>query len=220
MADTRRNEQWLQDLNASGMQQEAAIADLRNLLLRGVTFFFSRNMSDFHGLGREDMMQLAEDCAQDALLAVLRHLADFRGDSKFSTWAYKFGINMALTAARRQRWKGVSIDQLPAFNEDAFFEWVLQDKSDDFAPEQSAMRHEVRSLIRDVIAHDLTERQRWVLTLMVINEVPMDEVVRLVGANRNAIYKLLHDARRRVKAGLQARGFEIADMLALFGAQG
>jgi len=220
MSSTRTNQEWLHDLNASGALQEAAIADLRDLLLRAALYFFSRNLGDFRGLSREEITQRAEDCAQDALLAVLKHLPDFRGDSKFSTWAYKFAINIAMMAARRERWKGVSLDELASSDESSFFEWMMQDKSDGVAPERFAMQGEIRGIIQDVIRNDLTDKQRRVLSLMIFNEVPMDEVVRHLGANRNAIYKMLHDARRKIKSSLQARGFEVGEMLSLFGASG
>ena len=217
MSSTRTNEEWLNDLSASGEVQEAAIADLRDLLLRAALYFFSRNLSDFQGLHREEITQRAEDCAQDALIAVLGHLSDFRGDSKFSTWAYKFAINIALMASRRERWKGVSLDELASSDTSNFFERVMQDMSDGVAPEQSAMQGEIRKVIRELIERELTERQRQVLFMMVFNDVPMDEVVRHLDTNRNAIYKMLHDARRKLKSGLQARGFEIGETLTLFG---
>ena len=217
MSSTRTNEEWLNDLSASGKVQEAAIADLRDLLLRAALYFFSRNLSDFHGLNRDEITQRAEDCAQDALIAVLSHLSDFRGDSKFSTWAYKFAINMALMASRRERWKGVSLDELASSDTSNFFERVMQDKSDGVSPEQSAMQGEIRRILWELIERDLTERQRQVLFMMVFNDVPMDEVVRHLDTNRNAIYKMLHDARRKLKSGLQARGFEIGETLTLFG---
>ena len=220
MADLRSNQDWLQDLNASGASQEAAIADLRNILLRAALYFFSRNLGDFAGLSRDEILQRAEDCAQDALIAIMQHLDDFRGDSKFSTWAYKFAINNALMAARRERWKGVSLDQLSVSSESTLSEWMVQDKSDGVAPEQSAMQEEIRETIKDVIESDLTDKQRQVLLLMVFNEVPLDEVARHLGTNRNAVYKLLHDARRKLKSSLQARGFEVGETLALFGAPG
>lgn len=220
MSKERTNDEWLHDLNATGELQETAIADLRDLLLRVALFFFSRNLGDFGELNRDEILQRAEDSAQDALIAVMNHLQDFRGDSKFTTWAYKFAINIALMAARHERWKGVSLDELSFSNEGAFFERVLQDKTDGSAPDQSALQNEVRETIQDVIEHDLTDKQRRVILMMVFNDVPMDEVVRHLGANRNAVYKMLHDARRKLKSGLQARGFDIGETLALFSSQG
>jgi RNA polymerase sigma-70 factor (ECF subfamily) len=216
MSSTRTNQEWLDDLNTSGPAQEAAISDLRDLLLRAALYFFSRNLGDFQGLNREEVLQRAEDCAQDALIAVINHLSDFRGDSKFTTWAYKFAINTAMMAARRERWKDVSLDELASSANGYFIEWLIQDKSDGAAPEQSALQEEIRAVIRDVIRHDLTEKQRQVLFMMVFNNVPMDEAVRHFGTNRNAIYKMLHDARRKLKSSLQARGFEVSETLILF----
>jgi RNA polymerase sigma-70 factor (ECF subfamily) len=220
MSEARTNQEWLHDLTASGETQEAAIADLRDLLLRAALYFFSRNLNDFEKNNGNEILQRAEDCAQDALIAVMDHLPDFRGDSKFTTWAYKFAINIALMAARRERWKGVSLDELVASSESNFFQWIIQDRVDGAGPEAAAIQSEVRALIQDVIKHDLTDKQRNVLTLMVFNEVPLDAVVQHLGTNRNAVYKMLHDARRKIKSSLQARGFEVNEMLSLFGISG
>src|SRR5512141_43649 len=148
MSTTRTNQEWLHELNASGARQEAAIADLRDLLLRAALYFFSRNLGDFKGLERDEIAHRAEDCAQDALIAIMNHLSDFRGDSKFTTWAYKFAINIALMAARHERWKGVSLDELDSSAEGTFSEWMMQDKSDNVAPEQSSLQGELRGIIR------------------------------------------------------------------------
>ncbi len=220
MNKTRSNQNWLNDLTAGGLVQEEAIADLRQILLQAALYFFSRNLNDFGGLGRDEILQRAEDCAQDALIAVMNHLHDFRGDSKFSTWAYKFAINISLVAARRERWKGVSLDELSEVGDETLAEWLTRDKSEAAAPEESAMQDELRSIIRGVIEHDLTEKQRQVLRLIVFNEVPMDEVVRHLGSNRNSIYKLLHDARIKIKNGLLKQGFDVGETLELFGSQG
>ncbi|HEX6035820.1 MAG TPA: sigma factor-like helix-turn-helix DNA-binding protein, partial [Anaerolineales bacterium] len=132
----------------------------------------------------------------------------------------KFAINISLMAARRERWKGVSLDELASSDQTSFFESLIQDKSVGIAPEQLTMQNEIREIIQDVIERDLTEKQRRVLFMMVFHDVPMDEVVRHFDTNRNAIYKMLHDARRKLKSGLQARGFEIGETLTLFGASG
>ena len=217
MPSTRTNEQWLHALTAGGAVQEFAISELRDLLLRAVLFFFSRNPGDFEKLSRTETLQLAEDCAQDALIAVLNHLSDFRGDSKFTTWAYKFAINMALMTARRERRKGISVDQLFSSADGTSFEWTLEDT--ETLPDQSTIQGEIRQIIQQVIEHELTERQRRVLLMMVFQDIPMDEVVRELETNRNAIYKMLHDARRKLKQRLQAHGFEVGEILSLFAEQ-
>jgi len=220
MTRTRTNEQWLHDLRASGPPQAQAVAELQGILLRAALYLFNRNRRDLQTLARDDIFQLAEDCAQEALIAVMNHLSDFRGDSKFTTWAYKFAINIALMTARRERWRGVSLDQLSSSEDGSLLEGVMADKSRGPTLDQSAMQKEVREIIQQVIARDLTDKQRRVLMMMVFNEVPMDEVVRELGTNRNAIYKLLHDARRKLKSGLQSHGFAVGEALTLFGSQG
>ena len=165
---------------------------------------------------RDEILQHAEDCAQDALIAVMNHLSDFRGDSRFTTWAYKFAINMALMAARRERWKDVSLDELSSTSTGDLLDEFVPDKTDGMIPEQSAMREELRETLGRVIETDLTEKQRLVLVMMVFNEVPMDEVVRHLGANRNAVYKLLHDARRRLKFAMQREGLTAQEVMSAF----
>jgi RNA polymerase sigma-70 factor (ECF subfamily) len=218
--NSRTNEEWLHDLTASGETQEAAIADLRDLLLRAALYFFNRNLADFEGLNRDEIVQRAEDCAQEALIAVMNHISDFRGDSKFTTWAYKFAINMALMASRHERWKAISLDQMSSLEDGSLSEWMKQDRAPGLAPDQSALQGEVGEIIRDVIEHDLTDKQRQILVMVIFNEVPMDEIVQRLGTNRNAVYKTLHDARRKLKSSLQARGFEVGETLALFSAPG
>jgi RNA polymerase sigma-70 factor, ECF subfamily len=217
MTRTRSDQEWLKELTALGPIQESAIADLRELLLRAALYFFSRNLGDFRGPSRDDLLQRAEDCAQDALLAVLNHLSDFRGDSKFSTWAYKFAINTAMVASRRERWKGISLDELASADEGSLLEKMLQEISGEMTPETSAMQAEVQRVIGEVIRRDLTDRQREVLVLMIFQEVPLDEVARHMRTNRNAVYKLLHDARRKLKRGLEQHGFQVSETLSLFG---
>src|SRR5512138_3429160 len=124
MPSERTNKEWLSDLRLTGAGQEQALADLRDLLLRASLYFFGRNLGDFSGLGREEVLQRAEDCAQEALMTVLEHLSEFRGDSKFSTWAYKFAINIAMTTARHERWKGVSLDEMETAGEGTLSEWL------------------------------------------------------------------------------------------------
>jgi RNA polymerase sigma-70 factor (ECF subfamily) len=166
-------------------------------------------------MSRDQILQIAEDCAQDALIAVMNHLADFRGESKFTTWAYRFAINNALVTARREYWKGKSIEDLSSLDHKNLFQW-MGDGSAGVTPDQSALQDEIGRIFQEVIERDLTERQRQVLIMMVFDEVPMDEVVQQLGTNRNAIYKMLHDARRKLKTRLQARGFEVDELMALF----
>ncbi len=212
----RSNDEWLRELEASEEEQTAAIEDLRSYLLRAALYSLSQS---FHGITRltsAEIEQLAEDCAQDALMAILKHLHEFRGDSRFTTWAYKFAVNIALTTARRESWKQVSLDQI--FDDSDLPQWPIPDDHAELDPDRVALRDEVWATVREVIDRGLTERQRQVLKAIVFDEAPIDEVARLLGSNRNAVYKLLHDTRRKLKAQLEARGFGVPEILDLFGA--
>ncbi len=211
---TRTNEEWLRMLTSRGSEQAEAIADLRALLLRASLYSLHRTQYPLAYLGEEDLRQLAEDSAQEACLALLKHLHEFRGESKFTTWAFKFAVNTALVRARRESWKHVSLDQLLADQE--LPELPFPDTHPDRDPDRSAWRAEVWRTLREVIDNELTPRQRQVLIAMTFDEVPMDELTLHLNTNRNAIYKLLHDARRKLKARLEARGLAVQEMLDLF----
>jgi RNA polymerase sigma-70 factor, ECF subfamily len=211
----RSNEDWVRELAGQGADQAAAIGDLRALLLRAALYALSR--SGVHGtqLTQGQAEEIAEECAQDALLAILDRLGDFRSESQFTTWAYKFAVNIALTAARRERWKTVSLDVL--LDDDAAPAWTPRSAPNTPLPEQTSQQAEVWTLVGQVMETELTPRQRQVLRAMVFEEVPLDEVARHLRSNRNAVYKLVHDARRKLKAGLEAKGYSVADILDLFG---
>jgi len=214
----RTSEAWLRDLSAAGERQAAAIGDLRALLRRAALYTLGRTGVHGASLAGPQQEAIADEVTQEALLAILDRLGDFRAESKFTTWAYKFAVNLALTAARRERWKTVSLDAL--LDDDSAPVWSPGADPNALSPEQTLQRSEVWALVGQVMEAELTPRQRQVLRAMVFEEVPLDEVVRHLGSNRNAVYKLVHDARRKLKAGLEARGYALADILALFGGPG
>ena len=217
MSGKRTNQEWIQDLRSRGEQQNAAIQDLGSILLKAALFTFQRQLGGRAQFSQLEIQQLAEDCAQDALVTILKHLDDFRGESQFLTWAYKFAINISLTTARRERWKGVSLDLL---EEQSTQDGWLSEYLPMADPEGAAIRKEVRQIITETIQNELTEKQRLVLKLMVFDETPMDVVVEYLNTNRNAVYKLLHDARTKLKLSLQSHGIGAAETIDLFGAQG
>jgi RNA polymerase sigma-70 factor, ECF subfamily len=213
MSILRTNQAWLHDLRSSGEAGNAAIEDLRNLLLRAALYSFQRSLGDLANHGPEEIHQMAEDCAQEALIAVLDNLASFRGESKFTTWAYKFAINISLTMARRERWKAVSLDSLEDRSMEIRLPAIDPSTSD---PDRSALHGEIGEVIAGAIRSDLTDKQRFVLKMIVFEEVPMDVVVERMNSNRNAVYKLLHDARRKLKHRLESLGFGIDEMIEAF----
>ena len=161
-----------------------------------------------------DLAQLADDCAQDSLLALLQHLHTFRGESRFTTWAYAFAVNTALVAARRERWKRVSLDRVLDSAEPYWGSLTEHDRAS-IDPDHRLLQEELLATLREAIDHALTERQRHALKAVVFEGVPLDEVARRWNSNRNATYKLLHDARRKLKAYLEQRGFGASDIDAL-----
>lgn len=214
MQATRTNPEWVQALTGANPLQVEALSELRELLLRAALYTLATHVDDLRARTPDERLALAEDCAQEATLAVLSRIGDFRGDSKFTTWAYKFGINVALARARRERWKGVSLD---ALGEEEATDW-LEQKIDAGVvdSEAAALRSEVAGMIQDVINTELTERQRQVLHWIAFDDVPMDVVVERLETNRNAVYKLLHDARLKVKRRLSTHGYEVEDIYDLF----
>jgi len=214
----RSNEEWLRDLRASGEDQAAAVGDLRAYLLRAARYALHRRVGRLRPRAAVDLDQTAEDCAQDSLLAILARLDNFRGDSRFTTWAYSFAVHTALVAARRDAWRTVPLDSLldGAGQLDRLGETA--GGADD--PDRMARRAEAWAVIREVLAHELTDRQRQALHALLVEDVPLDELARHWSSNRNAIYKLVHDARRRLKARLASRGFPASEILELFAGQG
>lgn len=211
----RTNEQWLRELRADGTAEQAeAIEDLRLYLLRAVLYFFSQNPGDLRGLARPEIEQVAQDLAQDALLTILKNLDEFRGESKFTTWAYRFAINMSLVEARRQRWKNISLDRI--LEDSGLPDLQFEDKESP-DPHRSALQQEIWEAVREVIRTDLTERQRAILTAVVFDDVPVDVVTKEFKMNRNAVYKMVHDARTKLKKRLEERGFDVTEILTLFG---
>lgn len=210
----RSNEDWLRELRAEGTPEQAeAIEDLRLYLLRAVLYFFSTSPGDLRGLARAEIEQIAQDLAQDALLTILKNLDDFRGESKFTTWAYRFAINMSLVEARRQRWKNVSLDRILENAELPDFQFYDKDAPD---PDRAAQQQEIWNIVREVIQNELTERQRAILTAIIFDDVPVDVVTKRFKMNRNAVYKMVHDARVKMRKQLEERGFAVGDIMNLF----
>ncbi len=210
----RSNVEWVSELQATGAVQAAAINDLRAYLLRAAQYSLNKGRGELGHFGPADIDQLAQDVAQDALVAILRHVNEFRSDSKFTTWAYKFAVNFSLVAARKERWKRVSLEDI--LNGD-LPEGLVRDDHAAVNPSRAAQQSEAWATVRDIVEHSLTERQRQVLKAIVFDDVPLDEVARHWNSNRNATYKLLHDARRKLKVELEARGLHVAEVLDLFG---
>jgi RNA polymerase sigma-70 factor (ECF subfamily) len=211
----RSNSEWLADL-ANDETQAEALADLREYLLRAVFLYLDRRRADLAHLERRELEHLAEDSAQEALLQILARLDTFRGDSKFTTWAYRFVINTAAGELRLQRWRTLSIDTLVSEREEVPLFALLSDQGAP-DPETVVARNQILDLIQQIVNEDLTDRQRFALVNVHFQGVTMVEVAQRLNSTPNNVYKLIHDARKKLKKGLQQRRYSEADVLAIFG---
>ena len=201
----RTNQEWLTDLR--GPRREEALADLRHTLRTGLGYA----MASYNNVRDDDL----EDFVQEALLRITAKLDTFRGESRFTTWAQKIAVRVALSELRRKRWQDVSLDALTG--REMGIEVVPHFLADESAgPEQQAMQSTLLEQLERIIAEELTERQRRALVAVQIHGMPLEELARRMGTNRNALYKLLHDARKRLKARLLAHGVSTQEMLAFF----
>ena len=211
----RSNDDWLAALS-DPLAQAAALSDLRARLQRSLYFYLSQDRSDLRALASQELQQMAEDLAQDATLRVMDNLHNFRGESRFTTWATKIAIRLAISDLRRARYKDFSLDQLTADGEllPTTARWSNAAAP---TPERAAERDDVMRKIELALSEALTERQYQALVAVALKGVPMDVLAERMGSNRNALYKLIHDARRKLKAHLEEQGMSTEYMLTLFG---
>jgi RNA polymerase sigma-70 factor (ECF subfamily) len=189
---------WLDRLAGDGPDREAAIAELHELLLRAARFEVSRRSARHPHLRGGEERDIAQQSADDALMAILRKLDDFRGESRFTTWAYKFALYEAAANIRRRAWQG---RELPL--ETDVWQQVADGRS---GPVHDAETKDLLAAIRQEIESSLTPHQREVLVALALNEVPIDVLAERLNTTRGALYKTLHDARKSLRAALAERG--------------
>ena len=189
---------WLDRLAPGGREREAAVAALHTLLLKAARFEVNRRRVSYPHLHPGDCDDLAHQSADDALVAVLGKLDDFRGDSRFTTWAYKFALFEAGVKARRRAWQGREVQLEPE-------SWALIAHGDS-TPQEDVETAELLAGLQEAIARDLSPHQRQVLVAVTIEDVPIDVLAERLNTTRGALYKTIHDARRKLRSGLAARG--------------
>ena len=192
---------WLRDLRADGTAQDEAVARLHALLLRAARFEVSRRSRSLPHIRGSDLDDLAQQAADDALMSVLARLDDFRGLSRFTTWAYKFALLEAAVKLRKRAWQGREIPLEPET-------WAMF-SSAGLEPEAEAEQRELVESVRRAIEDVLTPHQRSVLVALTLNGVPIDVLAERLGTNRGALYKTLHDARRKLRRHLEETGVSI-----------
>jgi RNA polymerase sigma-70 factor (ECF subfamily) len=195
----QESRRWLRRLGASGTERDAAVAELHALLLKAARFEIERRRASLPHLRGRDFDDLAQQSADDALLALLGKLDQFRGESRFTTWAYKFALLEAGVKVRRRTWQG---REVPLEEEG----WARL--AGGAAAERPAEDADLLAAVCEEIEHGLSPRQRRVLIAVVLNDVPIDVLAERLGTTRGALYKTLHDARRKLRAALTGRGFE------------
>jgi RNA polymerase sigma-70 factor (ECF subfamily) len=199
-ADSRR---WLEELGGAGQTHDAAVARLHALLLRAARFEVSRRRLALPHVRGGDHDDLAQQSADDALVAVLAKLGDFRGDSRFTTWAYKFALYEAAVKLRRRAWQDRELPLEPE-------SWSLIAAAG-ASPAEHAAEGELLAAVQTAIAEALSVHQREVLVAITLNGVPIDVLAERLNTTRGALYKTLHDARKKLRRRLADDGFDVAD---------
>lgn len=200
---SRENAAWIATLGQNGSERDQALTDLRDSLLRNLRKALSR-------YPRVDDSFL-EDAVQDGILRILEKLSQFEGRSQFLTWATSIAIRVAMTELRRRRWQDVSLDTVLGESE------AIPDRAvdPDPGPEEQVERQAVFDKLQEVIQGNLSDRQRTAL-IAELRGMPQEEIARHLGTNRNAIYKLTHDARKKLRKGLESAGYQAEDISATF----
>lgn len=203
----RTNEEWIELL--SGEPDEGALIELRDLLDRGLRYTLSSRLNT-------NLDAIVEDFVQESLLKIVDKIDTFRGESQFTTWAQKIAVRVALTELRRRRWRDTSLDELTTSRDgESFFEpKIMSDPNP--SPEDRSTRSGMIALVQNLIVEELTERQRRAMTMVMLEGKPLEIAAEELGTNRNALYKLIHDARVRLKKKLADKGMTPADVLSVF----
>jgi RNA polymerase sigma-70 factor, ECF subfamily len=196
---------WLRDLRSDGRPRDEAIARLHALLLRAARFECARRRPALPHLRGNDLDDLANQAADDALVSVLARLGDFRGASRFTTWVYKFALLEAAVKLRKRAWQGREVPLEPET-------WSLF-TSGGIEPDAEVEQTELLTTLQQAIADVLTPHQRRVLVALALNGVPIDVLAERLGSTRGALYKTLHDARRKLRTHLKEHGLSVDVLL-------
>jgi RNA polymerase sigma-70 factor, ECF subfamily len=207
----RTNEQWLEDLRGGDLARDTALADLRQIILQGLPYALSQWLPTHH----PQYPSFAEEVAQETLLRVLDRLDTFEGRSQFTTWVHKVAVRIALTDLRRKRWENVSLDELVSGEESPPMDGLMMDHQAS-SPEEMVEGAELMQRLQRILAEELSEKQRQAMLAIAIRGMPLEEVAVRMGTNRNALYKLMHDTRLRIKRRLAQEGLTPEDLLAVF----
>jgi RNA polymerase sigma-70 factor, ECF subfamily len=196
--------EWLRTLRAEGAEHDVAVKRLHALLLRAARFEVARRRVTMQNLRGNELDDIAMEAADDALMSVLRRLDDFRGASRFTTWVYKFALYEAAVKLRKREWQGREVT-LEAE------QWEPM-AGGGLSPDVEVEQRELLGTLHEAINSVLTPHQRQVLVALAVNGVPIDVLAERLNTNRGALYKTLHDARRKLRDHLTERGLAVTDV--------
>jgi RNA polymerase sigma-70 factor (ECF subfamily) len=196
---------WLRDLRSDGRTKDEAVARLHGLLLQAARFECARRRPALPHLRGNDLDDVANQAADDALVSVLARLDDFRGASRFTTWVYKFALLEAAVKLRKRSWQGREVPLEPET-------WSLF-TSAGIEPDEELEQSELLTTLQQAIADVLTPHQRRVLVALALNGVPIDVLAERLSTTRGALYKTLHDARRKLRRHLGEHGLSVDALL-------
>lgn len=196
------NEEWIESL--SPPPDEVAIEALRNHLVIGLR-------SSLYKYVKRDLNDFVEDITQDSVLKILDKLETFRGESKFTTWAMKVAVREGYSELRKKRYKDISLEQYSSYDPDE--KQAVEIEHEQAGPDQVTHESMLVQKVMKIMEEELTDKQQKVLQHLMIDQIPMTVVAEMMDSNRNAIYKLVHDARLKLKNRLEIEGIDTEEIL-------
>ena len=194
----KESQEWLTGLRE---RRDESVAQLHALLLRAARFEVARRRPTLAHLRGNELEDIAYEAADDALMSVLARLDDFRGESRFTTWVYKFALLEAAVKLRKRAWQGREVPLEPE-------SWSLFTTAD-LGPQDEAEQSELLQTVQTAVAEGLTPHQREVLVALALNGIPIDVLAERLDTTRGALYKTLHDARRKLRKHLDEKGISV-----------
>ena len=200
------NDEWVEQLTPPPAEQ--AVAKLRMILIRGLKPALYKYVD-------RELDQFVEDTTQDALLKILDKVHTFRGESKFTTWAMKVAVREGLSELRRKKYNDISLSDLVVNDDESGRDEINQMSFTDESPGPDRATHErmILQKVQKMIDEELTDKQKTAINALMMHGIPIEVVAEQMGTNRNALYKLVHDARLKMKDRLMAEGIDPDEML-------
>jgi RNA polymerase sigma-70 factor (ECF subfamily) len=203
-APDQDSQRWLDGLRSDGARHDQIARDLHAVLLRAARREINRRRVWLGGATGPELDDLAHQTADDALVAIIDNLDSYRGASRFTTWAYRFVMNLASIKTTRHLWSGRRVE----FDD---VDWARLPNRLGVSPDRRSEQNAQLAALRDALEGSLSSRQREVFVAVALNDVPIDVVASRLNSNRGAIYKTLFDARTKLRASLAAAGYPVSE---------